>query len=194
MPMNGSACARMFRAASRTLFLPMKRPSPRPHRWLSLFQRALTLCALVGVVSLFLAVEGCSIYQSGAATPASLSGYRRRVVTMEVTGYDSGPRSCNWTRNWRGQPVIASGPNKGKPKAVGITASGKKARHGTVAADTDYYPFGTILYIPGYGYGRVEDRGGAIKGPNRLDLWFPTEREALQWGRKKNVTVTVWTK
>ncbi len=56
---------------------------------------------------------------------------------------------------------------------------------GTVAADTRYYPFGTRLYIPDYGYGRVEDRGSAIKGPLRLDIYFDSHSEALEWGRKK---------
>ncbi len=56
---------------------------------------------------------------------------------------------------------------------------------GTIAADTKYYPFGTRIYIPGYGWGVVEDRGGAIKGPDRLDLYFDSHQDALQWGRRK---------
>ncbi len=61
---------------------------------------------------------------------------------------------------------------------------------GTIAADTDYYPFGTRMYVPGYGWGVVEDRGSAIKGPTRIDLFFSSHRKALQWGRKKvNVTI-----
>jgi len=56
---------------------------------------------------------------------------------------------------------------------------------GTVAADTKYYPFGTRMYVPGYGWGIVEDRGGAIKGPDRIDLFFESHEEAMQWGRKK---------
>ncbi len=56
---------------------------------------------------------------------------------------------------------------------------------GTIAADTKYYPFGTRMYVPGYGWGIVEDRGGAIKGPNRIDLFFHSHEEALEWGRKK---------
>ncbi|KAG0605073.1 hypothetical protein M758_9G029200 [Ceratodon purpureus] len=28
-------------------------------------------------------------------------------------------------------------------------------RHGTIAADTKYYPFGTRMFIPGYGWGEV---------------------------------------
>jgi hypothetical protein len=63
------------------------------------------------------------------------------------------------------------------------------ARKGTIAADTDYYPFGTRMYIPGWGWGVVTDRGGAIKGPDRLDILFPSHRKANEWGRRQ---VEVW--
>ncbi len=59
------------------------------------------------------------------------------------------------------------------------------AKDGTIAADTRYNPFGTRMYIPGYGWGVVEDRGGAIKGPKRIDLYYDSHNEALQWGRRK---------
>ncbi|HMA67426.1 MAG TPA: 3D domain-containing protein [Desulfosalsimonadaceae bacterium] len=55
---------------------------------------------------------------------------------------------------------------------------------GTIAADTRYYPFGTRIYVPNYGYGVVEDRGGAIKGPKRLDLFYDSHSDALEWGRR----------
>jgi 3D (Asp-Asp-Asp) domain-containing protein len=109
---------------------------------------------------------------------------------MTVTGYCKCGSCCNWRRTWYGRPVIASGSRKGKRKAVGITASGTKARVGTIAADTTRYPFGTIMHIEGYGYGRVEDRGGAIKGEH-IDLFFRSHQTALQWG-KKRMAVTVW--
>jgi hypothetical protein len=54
---------------------------------------------------------------------------------------------------------------------------------GTIAADTRYYPFGTEMYIPGWGWGVVDDVGGAIKGPTRLDLYHPSHRSANRWGR-----------
>ena len=108
------------------------------------------------------------------------------TVTMEVTAYSSDQESTNWRRGriffWRA--YIASGPNKGKRKIVGLTASGEWARYGTVAADTRYYPFGTVMIIPGYGKGVVQDTGGAIKGPRRLDVYFKTRRRALKWGRQ----------
>lgn len=56
---------------------------------------------------------------------------------------------------------------------------------GTIAADTHYYPFGTIMYIPGYGKGVVEDRGSAIKDADRADIFFRSHRRALKWGRQK---------
>ncbi len=56
---------------------------------------------------------------------------------------------------------------------------------GTIAADTRYYPFGTRMYIPGYGWGVIEDRGSAIKGRDRLDIFYNSHQEALRWGRKK---------
>jgi hypothetical protein len=58
------------------------------------------------------------------------------------------------------------------------------SEYGTIAADTHYYPFGTKIKIPGYGWGEVTDRGGAIKGPNRLDLYFESHQDALRWGRR----------
>lgn len=61
---------------------------------------------------------------------------------------------------------------------------------GTIAADTRYYSFGTRMYVPGWGWGVVEDRGGAIKGPNRLDLFYKSHDQALKWGRR-NVDVTI---
>jgi hypothetical protein len=59
------------------------------------------------------------------------------------------------------------------------------AHDGTVAADTRYYSFGTRIYVPGYGYGVVEDRGSAIKGVDRLDLYFDSHNDALRWGRRR---------
>lgn len=64
-----------------------------------------------------------------------------------------------------------------------MTRSGAMASHGTVAADLSVIPMGTRLEIPGYGIGVVQDTGRAIKGA-RIDLWFPTHKEALRWGRK----------
>ena len=148
---------------------------------------AIPLAALALTAGL-LSTEGCVGRQkhyriSRAQVP--------RVETIETTGYCKCGTCCGWKRNWRFEPVYASGPNKGKPKKVGITAAGTKADWGTIAADPKRYPFGTIMYVPGYGWGRVEDVGSAISG-NHIDLFFPSHKEALEWGRKTR-RVKIWT-
>lgn len=68
--------------------------------------------------------------------------------------------------------------------ADGITACGHKIQPGErFCAAPNKIPFGTILDIPGYGKAPVLDRGGAIKG-KRLDIYFDTHQEALNWGVK----------
>lgn len=113
-------------------------------------------------------------------------------MVVETTGYCNCGKCCGWERSFLGlgHPVYSYGVNKGKPKKIGVTASGTTARHGTIAADTRLLPFKTVIYVPGYGYGRVEDRGGAIKGA-KLDLWFPSHQQALKWGRRR-MKVKVW--
>ena len=101
-----------------------------------------------------------------------------------------------------------AGPDSGKPYH-GKTASGSNPREpnpglislnsithpwmipwlwfpypGTIAADTKYYPFGTEMFVPGYGDGMVEDRGSAIKGEKRIDLYFNSHGKAREWGRQ----------
>lgn len=146
-----------------------------------------TTCALWVRWALVLVMALCLCGCARFKPPRNAEQVQR---TMEVTGYCKCGKCCNWRRNWYGRPVIASGSSKGQRKKVGVTASGAKARFGTIAADTSQYPFGTIMYVPGYGYGRVEDRGSAIKGEH-VDLFFLSHADALKWGRRER-TVTVW--
>ncbi|MBO7654421.1 MAG: 3D domain-containing protein [Kiritimatiellae bacterium] len=152
--------------------------------------RLSTVCR-IGIAPLFL---GAGLFLTGCAANRIRppEGVRPTVKVVEVTGYCNCRKCCSWERSWLGfgPPVVSKGADKGKPKQIGITASGTRARHGTIAADTSVLPFGTVVEIPGYGYGRVEDRGGAIKGDG-LDLWFPSHQAALQWGRKK-LQVRIW--
>ncbi len=74
-------------------------------------------------------------------------------------------------------------------KWFGITASGKKAKWGTVAVDRKIIKLGSKLRIDGFPETvfRAEDVGGATQG-NRLDVWFPSHKEAIQFG-VKNIVV-----
>jgi 3D (Asp-Asp-Asp) domain-containing protein len=141
-------------------------------------------------IFLLLLAAGCWVRDMRWSSPRPPAKQKPQIYRLETTGYCPCGKCCGWTRNWFGRPVYAYGPQKGKPKDVGLTASGTRARRGTIAADTTIFPFGTILYIPGYGYGVVEDRGGAIKG-HKLDLYFSSHGDALKWGREIK-EVKVW--
>lgn len=66
----------------------------------------------------------------------------------------------------------------------GITSSGRPVVGAyTCAADTSMWPYGTLFYVEGFGLVEVMDSGGAIRGPNRLDICLVTSRDkALQMG------------
>lgn len=92
--------------------------------------------------------------------------------TVTATGYYAG--------------VESTGKDKNHPQ-YGITYSGAKVVRGlysTIAADLNVFPLGTILFIPGYGYGVVADIGSAIKG-NKIDLYFDSMDDIYtEWGKK----------
>ena len=129
---------------------------------------------------LTLLVSSCCIF------PRKLDRPHEKVL-MTVTAYCSCRKCCGWKRSiWNCClfPVYSSGPSKGKRKKVGITSDGTKAKKGTIAADISKYPYGTEMYVPGYGWGVVHDRGKAIKD-NHIDIFFDSHKKALRWGRKE---------
>lgn len=63
----------------------------------------------------------------------------------------------------------------------GQTATGTNAYERGVAVDPKFITYGSMVFIPEYGYVMADDCGGAIKG-NRLDVRFSTHQEALNWG------------
>ncbi|MFS0612078.1 3D domain-containing protein [Lederbergia ruris] len=82
--------------------------------------------------------------------------------------------------------VESTGKEPGHP-SYGITYSGVQVTrdvYSTIAADPDVFPLGTILFIPGYGYGVVADTGSKIKG-NRIDLYYHTVEDVYnEWGKQ----------
>ena len=71
-----------------------------------------------------------------------------------------------------------------------ITSTGTTVRYGTVAVDPRFIPYGTRMLIVShdgeryYGIATAEDCGGAIKR-DRMDLYFPTYRECIEFGRRR---------
>lgn len=54
----------------------------------------------------------------------------------------------------------------------------------TIATDPNVIPYGSIIYVDGYGAFIAEDTGADIKN-NRLDIFVDTKEEAIQKGRVK---------
>lgn len=80
-------------------------------------------------------------------------------------------------------------------EAGSMTASGKTVVRNpkgisTVSVDPNVIPFGTYLYIEGYGYAVAADSGNAIKG-NVIDVYFDSSSECDDWGRR-TAKVTVF--
>ena len=99
-----------------------------------------------------------------------------KVVSLgeyRLTAYCSCEKCCGkWAKN---RPLDENG------NPIVYTANMSVAKQGvTVAADTSVLPFGSKILIDGHEY-TVQDRGGAIKG-NRIDVYFESHEEALQFG------------
>ncbi|MDD5502673.1 MAG: 3D domain-containing protein [Candidatus Thermoplasmatota archaeon] len=144
---------------------PAKKTLSRKER-----SRKLALWLLTGGTVRRMAVV-CLLLLPGLAL-AEEHEYRPALTTLTVTAYCPCKKCCG--------------------KTDGITATGTRAHKGTCATDWRVFPPGTRLHIPGYGFAVAEDRGGAIKNAH-IDVFFPTHKEALQWGLK-TMQVAVWVK
>lgn len=71
-----------------------------------------------------------------------------------------------------------------------ITSTGTTVHYGTAAVDPRFIPYGTRMLIVShdgeryYGIATAEDCGGAIKR-DRMDLYFPTYQECIEFGRRR---------
>lgn len=76
----------------------------------------------------------------------------------------------------------------------GTTRRGRYVRPGIVAADPKLFPLAHYveIYVGKRYLGRflIDDTGGAIRGPI-IDIWTPTCREAVLFGRRKGTAILV---
>ncbi|MCR6095274.1 3D domain-containing protein [Salipaludibacillus agaradhaerens] len=128
--------------------------------------------------------------------------FSQDVTVMGVTTMNHEEEANSWVletaEDWTKYPskeVIATGYTAGIESTgktedhpqYGITYSGvevKRDLYSTIAADPQVFPLGTILFIPGYGFGVVADTGSAIKG-DKIDLYYETVEDVYNlWGKK----------
>lgn len=95
--------------------------------------------------------------------------------------------SRGFVRYRSARTVEASAYTMAEGSGTGLTSTGVVPYHGVVAVDPDVIPYGTRMYIPGYGFAVAADCGGAING-NTIDLLMEDYGDAISWGRR-DVTV-----
>jgi 3D (Asp-Asp-Asp) domain-containing protein len=74
----------------------------------------------------------------------------------------------------------------------GRTASGRYVAKGLIAADPRHLPLGSRVRLEAGAYSGeylVADTGGIVRG-KRIDIWTPSSREAMRFGRR-TVKLTV---
>jgi len=123
---------------------------------MTLSSRALGATSLVAL--LFLAAP-----TGDAARPANRR-VRKKVI---ATAYCLGPcRTC---------------------ETQGLTSTGTRGRRGVAVARRGHkrvLPLGSSIWVPGYGWARVDDVGGGV-GRTQIDVRFRTHRLASQWGKRQ---------
>src|SRR6185312_15277556 len=150
-----------------------------------LSKRLIMTVLLIGAIFTTLeSISGIKVYTLGTWIKAQASTESVAAQPREYSTSSKGTPSlddADWSQ-YPSKKVVATGYTAGIESTgkepghplYGITYSGVKVKrdlYSTIAADPKVFPLGTILFIPGYGYGVVADTGSAIKG-NIIDLYF----------------------
>jgi 3D (Asp-Asp-Asp) domain-containing protein len=116
-------------------------------------------------------------------------------VTMEGVIVRAATR--DWTKRMHHRPLAAGEPVPVLVTAYclsGTTRRGRYVRAGIVAADPHLFPLSRYieLYAGTKYLGRflVDDTGSRIRGPH-IDMWVPTCREAILFGRQRGTAMLV---
>ena len=112
------------------------------------------------------------------------------VVTRDagpLTASTERPREVTPTTMAVEEKVIASETYTATAYSLhGRTATGVAVARGMIAADPRVLPLGSRVRIEAGSYSGeyvVTDTGGAVKG-HRIDIWTPTTRDAMRFGRR----------
>jgi 3D (Asp-Asp-Asp) domain-containing protein len=131
------------------------------------------------------AVRSESSASSSTSGPAAASS--SSVVSGVVIEATDPAGGLNSTSELRPEPVTAPVHYTATEYSLyGKTASGKRVSKGLIAADPSVLPLGTRVRLDAGRYSGdylVADTGGAVRG-KRIDIWTPTSREAMRFGRR----------
>lgn len=99
-----------------------------------------------------------------------------KIVEYGLAINMSVPEDLSYSRVYRGCRAVSYNYSETR-----YTASGRKCEYGVAAVDTGVFPFGTRLYVTGYGYAVAADRGSSIRG-TAIDLYFDYRIQCVTWG------------
>jgi 3D (Asp-Asp-Asp) domain-containing protein len=113
----------------------------------------------------------------------------REVVAVVSTGPAVLPPTARTSTEKTAIPDFVVAPQTYTATAYslrGRTASGLLVSRGLIAADPAVLPLGTRVRVEAGEFSGeyvVADTGGAVRG-RRIDIWTPTSREAMRFGRR----------
>ena len=132
----------------------------------------------------------CSlIFPSRTISAEALPSQTQQQITPEI------PSKGNLGEKIAAQEVYVVPPASYVATAYslrGRTASGRPVSKGMIAADPRHLPLGSRVRLDAGSYSGeylVADTGSMVRG-RRIDIWTPTSREAMRFGRR-TVKLTV---
>ncbi len=128
---------------------------------------------------------------------------KERITEKEWTAKEPQPRVIGYgtkivkhtenTRDgqiqyWRKITAYATSYDETCPGCDDTTYSGAPLKKGSIAVTRDWYQYmaGLRVYIPGYGFGRIEDIGAGVVGEYWVDLGYRSENYK-PWNRNVDV-------
>ncbi|ANU26543.1 LysM peptidoglycan-binding domain-containing protein [Planococcus versutus] len=137
-------------------------------------------------------VKGGTAVAEKATTPAPAKSAAPASAPVTSAPVEKAPTPAS-TQSGKTMTVSATAYTAYCAGCSGTTATGIDLRANpnqkVIAVDPSVIPLGSKVWVEGYGEAIAGDTGGAIKG-NKIDVFIPTQGEALNWGRK-NITIKV---
>lgn len=115
---------------------------------------------------------------------------------LRITPKKSSKKEVEKTETYKELIVRATAYTANCKNCSGITATGlnlkKNPNLKVLSVDPKVIPLGSKVFVEGYGYAIAGDTGGSVKG-NKIDVFVPSKKQAINWGVKK-VKIKVYPK
>jgi uncharacterized protein YabE (DUF348 family) len=112
---------------------------------------------------------------------------QNRVITYGTNVVVRSIETPDGTREyWRVLRMYATSYHPAALDGDDVTATGRKLQKGIVSIDPDIIPYGSEVFVPGYGVGVAADTGGLRANPLWIDLGY-SDADFQHWARPVDV-------